>query len=72
MSPETSHRLSDADLAEIERLARENAGEPYRGPLLALVDEVRRLRSVVSSSGLVSCNGPGSAGQEAGSVQGSA
>lgn len=47
------HRLSDADLEEIERLARDNAGEPYRGPLLALVDEVRRLREVVSGAGLV-------------------
>ena len=72
MSPETTSRLSDSDLAEIESLARANTGEPYRGPLLALVDEVRRLRSVVSSAGLVSCNGPGSAGQEAGSTQGSA
>ena len=33
-------------LAEIERLARENTGKTYRGPLLALVDEVRRLREV--------------------------
>ena len=30
------------DLDEIERLAKSNAGEPYRG---ALVDEVRRLRA---------------------------
>ena len=36
--------LTEADLTEIERMARENAGEPYRGPLLALVEEVRRLR----------------------------
>ncbi len=39
--------LTEAELAEIERLARENAGEPYRGPLLALVGEVRRLREVM-------------------------
>ncbi len=38
--------LTEAELAEIERLARENAGEQYRGPLLALVGEVRRLREV--------------------------
>ena len=36
--------LSESDLDEIERMAQENAGEPYRGPLLALVGEVRRLR----------------------------
>ena len=39
-------RLTETDLEEIEHMARENAGEPYRGPLLALVDEVRRLREV--------------------------
>ena len=38
--------LTEAELAEIERLARENTGETYRGPLLALVGEVRRLREV--------------------------
>ena len=43
--PPRSH-LTEAELAEIERLAREDTGEPYRGPLLALVDEVRRLRRV--------------------------
>ena len=36
--------LTDAELEEIERLARTDASEAYRGPLLALVDEVRRLR----------------------------
>ncbi len=30
-------RLTETDLDAIERMARENAGEPYRGPLLALV-----------------------------------
>ena len=39
-------RFTETDLEEIERLARENAGEPYRGPLLELVAEVRRLREV--------------------------
>jgi len=40
-------RLTEIELGEIERMARENAGEPYREPLLALVDEVRRLREVM-------------------------
>ncbi len=39
-------RLSETDLEAIEALARENEAETYRGPLLALVDEVRRLRGV--------------------------
>ncbi len=39
--------LSESELDEIERLARTDAAEAYRGPLLALVDEVRRLRAVV-------------------------
>ena len=39
-------RLTETELEEIESMARESAGEPYRGPLLALVDEVRRLREV--------------------------
>ena len=39
--------LTETELEEIESMARENAGEPYRGPLLALVEEVRRLRSTV-------------------------
>ena len=34
--------LSESDLDEIEALARENESETYRGPLLVLVDEVRR------------------------------
>ena len=38
--------LTEPDLDEIERMARENIGEPCRGPLLALVNEVRRLRGV--------------------------
>ncbi len=39
--------LSESELEEIERLARTDAAEAYRGPLLALVDEVRRLRALV-------------------------
>ncbi len=39
-------RLTEPDLDEIEGLARANASETYRGALLALVDEVRRLREV--------------------------
>ena len=38
-------QLTDTDLAEIEALAERDAGEPCRGALLALVDEVRRLRA---------------------------
>ena len=38
--------LTEPDLDEIEELARANESETYRGPLLALVDEVRRLRGV--------------------------
>jgi len=39
--------LTDVDLDEIEAEAKANAAETYRGALLALVDEVRRLRGVV-------------------------
>ena len=39
--------LTEVDLDEIEDLAKANAAETYRGALLALVDEVRRLRSIV-------------------------
>ena len=49
--PDTRDRLTEAELEEIERMARENIGEPYRGPLLALVGEVRRLRGVVLEGG---------------------
>ena len=48
--------LTEADLAEIERMARDNAGEPYRGPLLALVGEVRRLREVALGGEVTSDN----------------
>jgi len=44
--PDYRTHLTEPELEEIERMARENAGEPYRGPLLALVGEVRRMRSV--------------------------
>ena len=40
--------LTEPDLEAIESLARENESETYRGPLLALVDEVRRLRGVAT------------------------
>ena len=39
-------RLAKSELEEIEPMARENAGEPYRGPLLAPVEEVGQLREV--------------------------
>lgn len=50
--PESLVRLVEADLNEIESMARENAGEPNRGPLIALVEEVRRLRGVVLGGSL--------------------
>ena len=49
--PDTRERLTEAELEEIERMARENIGEPCRGPLLALVGEVRRLRGVILDGG---------------------
>ena len=39
--------LTDATLDEIEGLAQTNAAETYRGALLALVEEVRRLRGMI-------------------------
>ena len=39
--------LTDIDLDEIEAEAKTNAAETYRGALLALVGDVRRLRAVV-------------------------
>ena len=45
--PDARERLTKADLKQIEALALENESEIYRGPLLALVDEVRRLRGFV-------------------------
>ena len=45
--PDTRGHLTEAELAAIERLARGNASETYRGPLLTLVGEVRRLRGGV-------------------------
>ena len=38
---------TEPDLDAIEELAKANESEPYRGPLLALVDEVRRLRNTI-------------------------
>ena len=49
-------RLTEVQLEEIERMARENAGEPYRGPLLALVDEVRRLGCMATGRQVTSGN----------------
>ena len=46
--------LTEPSSEEIESMARENAGEPYRGPLIALVDEVRRLRALILEG---SCGG---------------
>lgn len=43
--------LTDATLDEIEAEAKTNAAETYRGPLLALVDEVRRLRGILLDGG---------------------
>ena len=50
---EQPNPLTEADLAEIEAEARTNAAETYRGPLLALIDEVRRLRSRILEGGEV-------------------
>ena len=46
--PDARERLTETDLEAIEALARENESETYRGPLLALVDEVRRLRGMTT------------------------
>ena len=51
---DSADRLTETELEEIEHMARENAGEPYRGPLLALVDEVRLLRALILEG---SCGG---------------
>jgi hypothetical protein len=42
--------------SKAEGLARANASETYRGPLLALVDEVRRLREVALGREIASGN----------------
>jgi hypothetical protein len=47
MADRKTKPLTESDLEEIERLARQEASETYRGVLLALVDEVRRLRRIV-------------------------
>ncbi len=54
--PDAAGHLTETELEEIERMARENAGEPYRGPLLALVDEVRRVREVALGREVTSGN----------------
>ena len=46
-----SQPLTDAALDEIEQLAKSNAAETYRGALLALVEEVRRLRGMILDGG---------------------
>ena len=46
--------LTEPDLDAIEELARANASETYRGALLALVDEVRRLREVATGRAVTS------------------
>ncbi len=43
--------LTAAVLDEIEQLAKSNAAETYRGALLALVEEVRRLRGMILDGG---------------------
>ncbi len=43
--PDVQSCLTEAGLAEIEFMVRA-FGEPYTVPLLALVEEVRRLREV--------------------------
>ena len=48
--------LTEVDLDEIADLAKTNAAETYRGALLALVDEVRRLRGVVLTGPLEHSN----------------
>ncbi len=47
--------LTELELAEIEELAKSNAAETYWGPLVSLVQEVRRLRRTVERSGRVVC-----------------
>jgi hypothetical protein len=42
---------TEPDLDAIEELARANESETYRGALLALVAEVRRLREVALGEG---------------------
>ena len=49
--PVKAKHLTDAGLDEIERLVRTDAAEAYRGPLLALVAEVRRLRAMIIDEG---------------------
>ncbi len=48
--------LTEPDANEIEEFARTNESEPYRGPLLALVEEVRPLREVALGREVTSGN----------------
>ncbi len=48
-----SQPLTAAALDEVEQLAKTNAAETYRGALLALVAEVRRLRAALNRSELL-------------------
>ena len=54
--PESVGRLIETELEEIEHMAQANAGKPYRGPLLAVVEEVRRLREAALGREVTSGN----------------
>jgi len=45
-------QLADTDLLEIEELAERDAGEPFRGPLLALGEAIQGLRGRLPSAGI--------------------
>ena len=49
--PDARDRLTESDLEQIEALAHKDSAENFRGPLLALVDEVRRLRGIATEGG---------------------
>ncbi len=53
---DTGPHLTEPDLDEIEEVARASEPETYRGPLLALVDEVRRARRMATGRGVTSGN----------------
>ena len=52
----TFRNHTESDLDAIEELAKANESETYRGPLLALVGEVRRLREVARGREVASGN----------------
>ena len=56
----TMPELTLEDLAEIEALAKSDVGEPCRGALLVLVEEVRRLRREVTLEPVSECESGGS------------